>query len=189
MTWKHSVDHTTAHVQVSFASMSVHLGTHVDAPLHFIKGGKTTAQIDLEKYCGQAICIDVPDVSADKELDFSESLEKNKDLIRPGDIIVFHTGWEDKVGTEEYFKYPMIHLGTGELLSKLGAKGIGMDMPSLDLGGGENHREILGRDLSVIESLINLKPLIGRRFYISAVPLKFEDGDGSPVRAYAVTDD
>ena len=38
------------------------------------------------------------------------------------------------------------------------------------------------------ESLVNLGPLIGRRFYFSAVSLKFADGDGNPVRAYAVTD-
>jgi len=188
MTWEHTANHTFAPVQVSYVSMSSHMGTHVDAPLHFIKDGKTTAQIDLAKYCGQAVCFDVPDVSADKILDFSDVLEKNRSMIKPGDIIVFHTGWEDKVGTKEYFDYPDFHPGTGELLQKLGANGIAFDLPSPDHGGAI-HVDILGRDLSIIESLINLKPLIGKRFYLSAVPLKFEDGDGSPVRAYAVTDD
>jgi len=188
MVWKHTANHSFAPVQVSYVSMSSHMGTHVDAPLHFLKDGKTTAEVDLAKYCGQAVCLDVPDVSADTVLDFSGVLEENRALIRPGDIIIFHTGWEDKVGTEEYFEYPDFHPDTGRLLSELGANGVGFDLPSLD-HGGPIHRDILGRDLGIIESLINLKPLIGKRFYFSAVPLKFEDGDGSPVRAYAVTGD
>ena len=185
--WKHTADHTFAPVQVSYVSMSSHMGTHVDTPLHFIKDGKTTAQIDLAAYCGQAVCIEVPDVSADKTLDLADVLERNKSLIKPGDIIILYTGWEDKVGTVEYFDYPDFDPGTGALLESYGARGFGMDLPSIDHGGAI-HVDILGRELSIIESLINLKPLVGKRFYFSAVPLKFEDGDGSPVRAYAVTD-
>jgi len=187
MTWKHLVDHTSFPVQVSLFSMVTHLGTHVDAPLHFIKDGKTTADIDLSLYCGQAVCFDVTKVSAESILDISKTLEENKKLIKPGDILILHTGWEDKVGTSEYFEYPDFALTTGELLERFGIRGIGFDLPSID-HTGEIHRDILGRNMSIIESLINLKPLIGKRFYFSAVPLKFSDGDGSPVRAYAVTD-
>ncbi|MCL2200968.1 MAG: cyclase family protein [Oscillospiraceae bacterium] len=187
MKWESIANHAQHNVQVSYPQFSSHLGTHVDVPLHFIEGGKSTAEIDLSKYCGQAVCLDVPNVRADVVLDFSELFESSKALIRPGDIIIFHTGWEDKAGTTEYFEYPEFHPNTGELLTKLGANGIGMDLPSIDYGGSI-HRDLLGRGLSIIESLINLKPLIGKRFYFSAVPLKFEKGDGSPVRAYAITD-
>jgi len=188
MVWKHSEHHSTGPVQVAYFSMSSHFGTHVDAPLHFIKGGKTTAEIDLAKFCGQAVCIDVPNVSADKILDFTEVLEKNRPLIKPGDIVIFHTGWEDMAGIKEYFNYPDVHPNTGKLLTEFGINGIGVDLPSLDHGGAI-HVDMLSRDIGIIESLINLKPLIGRRFFFSAVPLKFEDGDGSPVRAFAITDD
>jgi len=185
--WEYTATHTEHQVQVSYVSMSSHIGTHVDAPLHFVNGGKSTAQIDLSKYCGQAVCFDVPNVRADEILDFSKVMVANKALIKSGDIIIFHTGWEDMVGTPKYFEYPEFHSGTGELLTKFGINGIGFDLPSID-HGGPIHRDILGRDIGIIESLINLKPLIGKRFYFSAVPLKFENGDGSPVRAYAVTD-
>ena len=188
MTWKHLVDHTDFPVQVTLFSMVTHLGTHVDVPLHFLKGGKTTAQIDLSRYCGPAVCLHVPNVSADSVLDISDILRDNRALIKPGDIIILHTGWEDKAGTQEYFEYPDFDIGTGRALEDVGARGFGSDLPSVD-HDGTIHRDILGRDLSIIESLINLKPLIGRRFYFSAVPLKFADGDGSPVRAYAETDD
>ena len=188
MTRKPLADHENNQVQVTYVSMSSHLGTHIDVPLHFIKGGKTTAQIDLSRYCGQAVCLNVPNVSADKILDISDVLQENKALIKPGDIVILYTGWEDKVGTEVYFEYPDFDIGTGQALEDLGVRGLGMDLPSID-HDGSIHRDILGRDIGLIESLINLKPLVGRRFYFSAVPLKFADGDGSPVRAYAVTDD
>jgi kynurenine formamidase len=185
MTRKHLASHESHPVQVSYISMSSHLGTHVDVPLHFIKNGKTTEQIDLAAYCGQAVCLDVPGVRADKVLDISDVLEQNKALIKPGDIIILHTGWDKLVGTREYFDYPDFDIGTGELLQRFGARGFGLDLPSLD-HDGQVHRDILGREIGIIESLINLKPLIGKRFFFSAVPLKFEDGDGSPVRAYAI---
>ncbi|MCL2226586.1 MAG: cyclase family protein [Oscillospiraceae bacterium] len=185
--WSPLATHLENQVQVNYVSMSTHLGTHADTPLHFIDGGKSTAEIDLKKYSGPAVCLDVPGVKAGELLDFSDTLKENKELIRAGDIVIFHTGWEDKVGTTEYFEYPEFALNTGFLLGLFSINGIGMDLPSLDFGG-PIHRDILGRDIGIVESLINLKPLIGKRFYFSAVPLKFENGDGSPVRAYAVTD-
>lgn len=188
MTWKHLADHTTDMLQVSLISMVTHLGTHVDTPLHFIKDGKTTAEIDLSRYCGEAVCLDVPDVRCDCKLDVRDVLIQNRELIKPGDIIILHTGWEDKTGTPEYFVFPDFDPSIGEALESFGAHGIGLDRPSLDRAG-EAHREVLRRDISITESLVNLKPLIGKRFYFSAVPLKFADGDGSPVRAYAVTKD
>lgn len=188
MTWKHLVDHTIYKAQVSLFSMVTHLGTHVDAPLHFVKDGKTTAEIDLAHYCGQAVCIDVPHVPMHQLFDISGTLKENSGLIKPGDIIILHTGWEDKVGTDAYFAFPDFDPGIGALLESYGAHGIGFDLPSIDRCG-DAHQSVLLRDMSIIESLVNLKPLIGKRFYFSAVPLKFGDGDGSPVRAYAITED
>jgi arylformamidase len=188
MTWKHLVDHAVYKCQVSLFSMVTHLGTHVDVPLHFVKDGKTTAEIALDRYCGQAVCLDVPYVPTDRLLDVSDVLTANSDLIKSGDIVILHTGWEDKVGTPEYFDFPDFDPSIGEVLESFGAHGIGFDLPSIDRKG-EAHQSVLLRDMSIIESLVNLKPLIGRRFYFSAVPLKCRDGDGSPVRAYAVTED
>jgi kynurenine formamidase len=186
MTWKHPVDHTNCTVQSSLFSMVTHLGTHVDVPLQYLKDGKTTAEVDLALYCGQAVCVDIPGVRADTVLDISGVLEANKALVASGDIIILHTGWDKLVGTPEYFSYPDFDPGTGDALQRFGARGIGFDLPSID-HQGEVHRDVLGRGMSIIESLVGLKPLIGKRFYFSAVPLKFVDGDGSPVRAYAVS--
>ena len=189
MTWKHLVDHNVYKCQVSLFSMVTHFGTHVDAPLHYCKGGKTTAEIDLSAYAGPAVCLDMtPYMDEGDELDITKVMENNKELVKTGDILVLYTGYEELVGKPEYFDYKDYSGNTGEILEQYGCKGIAFDMSSIDRSGLA-HQSVLSRGMSIIESLINLKPLIGKRFYLSAVPLKFADGDGSPVRAYAITED
>jgi len=188
MVWTHRADHSFAPCQVSLAVMVTHLGTHIDAPLHFIPGGKTTAQIDLSRYCGKACCIAATDFPHQGEYDIAADLEKNAGLIEKGDILIVYTGYEKLVGTPEYFEFTEFAENTGALLESYGIVGIGFDSPTI-AQTKPTHQEVLGRDIGIIESLVNLEPLIGKRFWFSAVPLKFEDGDGSPVRAYAVTED
>lgn len=189
MTWEHLLDHSNAEVQVSLVSMITHLGTHADVPLHYIPGGESTAQVPLGAYCGPAVCLDMLGAGEDGQIiDITRVLEANAHLIRPGDIILLSTGWEHKVGTPAYFASPDFAADTGTVLARYQAAGLGVDLSTLDRPG-VCHRGILGRGMGVIESLVNLRPLIGKRFFFSAVPLKFGDGDGSPVRAYAILDE
>jgi kynurenine formamidase len=188
MVWAHRADHAFALCQASIVLMPSHMGTHVDAPRHFVPDGKTTAEIDLSRYAGEAVCIAIPDFPHSGEYDLTDELAKYKDFVKSGDIIILSTGYEKLVGSEEYFDFPDFAENTGALLESYGIRAIGLDTPTL---GQQNrvHQEVLGREIAVYESLINLEPLIGKRFFISAMPLKFEDGDGSPVRAYAIIND
>jgi kynurenine formamidase len=189
MIWTHRVDHNSFICQASLAVIPSHLGTHVDAPRHYVKGGKTTAEVDLSRFCGKAVCVAADDFPREGEYDINPLLERNKTLIETGDILIVFTGYEKLVGTPEYFKFPNFADNTGAALESRGIRGIGFDSPSISLGNNNAHQEVLGREISIIESLINLAPLVGRRFFFSALPLKFEDGDGSPVRAVAITED
>ncbi len=188
MTWQHLVDHNIYKCQVCQFSMVTHFGTHVDAPLHYCKGGKTTAEIDMSAYVGPAVCLEMTDLGDGAEIDISEVMAKNAELIKPGDIIILYTGYEDLVGKPGYFDFKDYAENTGAILEQYGCKGIGFDMPSIDRSGLA-HQAVLSRGMSIIESLVNLKGLVGKRFFFSAAPLKFTDGDGSPVRAYAITED
>ena len=38
---------------------TVHVGTHCDAPAHFVKGAKTMGEIPLEEFVGYAVVLDV----------------------------------------------------------------------------------------------------------------------------------
>lgn len=50
------------------------------------------------------------------------------------------------------------------------------------------HRIVLGAGLVIVENLTNLEGLIGRAFRFAALPLKYENADGAPVRAVAFVD-
>jgi kynurenine formamidase len=189
MIWMHRVDHNSFICQSSLVVMMLHFGTHIDAPLHYVKNGKTTAEVDLSRFCGKAVCVDAYDFPREGEYDIGPLLERKQPLIVDGDILIVRTGYEKLVGTREYFEFPNFAESTGKTLEARGIRGIGFDTPSISFGNNKAHQEVLGRDIAVIESLINLEPLVAKRFFFIALPLKFEDGDGSPVRAVAVTED
>lgn len=68
---------------------------------------------------------------------------------------------------------------------------LGVDLPTVESVGEPfaMHRALLSKDIIPVEGLVNLVELIDRRFLFSAAPLVLENGDGSPVRAYAIVED
>ena len=51
------------------------------------------------------------------------------------------------------------------------------------------HKILLGAGFVNTENLCNLAPLAGKTFPYAALPLRFKDADGSPVRAVAMLED
>jgi len=177
-----TASHDTGGFQVTELKLGTHLGTHVDAPLHSLPGGRSVAGVELNRFFGPAVCLAVSAERGGGAVSLAEVLLRAGDLIRKGDILVISTGWEERAGSEDFFRCPPLADDTGALLDRYGLVGIGVDMPSV----GDIHADILGRGMSLIENLVNLKPLVGRRFLLSALPLRIPKGDGSPVRACAM---
>ncbi|MHB1484361.1 MAG: cyclase family protein [Saccharofermentanales bacterium] len=162
-----------------------HTGTHVDLPLHCIKDGANTATMPLDRFFGEAVFFDVP-YDIDKRVVF-DGIDTGK--VGKGDIVIIRTGWEDRSGLSEFFEdYPYFGIETAKKLIALGVKAVGTDIPSVDRFGssGEIHKMLLSEGIVIIEGLINLSQLVGKICFFSAVPLKIVQGDGSPVRAYAI---
>jgi arylformamidase len=51
-----------ANANVSRLAMSVHSGTHVDAPYHFLQGGKPVDQLNLNLLAGRAYVLALPGI-------------------------------------------------------------------------------------------------------------------------------
>jgi kynurenine formamidase len=134
-----------------------------------------------------ARCYEAPGYGHDGTYDITDIVEEHADELKDVDFIVLRTGFEELVGQEDYFEFADFAINTGDVLKAHGLRGIGFDAPSLGKSGPE-HKALLSQDLAIFESLVNLKDLVGKKFFLSCAPLKFEDGDGSPVRAYAITD-
>jgi len=168
---------------LSIMSFGSHTGTHVDLPLHCIKGGKDTASMPLDSFFGQAVMFEAHDTL--KPVEISEEDIKR---IKKGDIVMIYTGWGSKLGSDEYFEnIHGISMELAEKLIKKGIKAIGTDMPSVDKDGeGIVHRLLLSHDIVVFECLVKLNEIGSERFEFFGLPLKIKEGDGCPVRAIAI---
>ena len=80
-----------------YISLATHVGTHIDAPLHMIAGGKTLDQFEVNRFVGRGRYIKV---EGDK---FSLEAVRQAD-IQAGDIVLFHTGWSSKYHETAYFE-------------------------------------------------------------------------------------
>ena len=175
-------------------NIGTHTGTHIDAPAHFIKDGKTIDTIDLKNCMGKAVVVHLPDLKPYYEI-IPEDFNSLEEQIKNADIVLFNTGWIYKIGTEEFYKHPYISKSVALYLKKLGIKAVGVDMLNVDKTciEGEQYTEnstaahnvFLSNDILIIENLTNLEKLNTTGCDVLFLPLKIKNGDGSPTRAVA----
>ena len=79
-------------VNAQYIQTSNHMGTHLDAPRHFVTGGKTIDQIPLEWLCGPGVVVDLRDEMDELAAYTPEMIEKRVE-VREGDLLILHTGW------------------------------------------------------------------------------------------------
>ncbi len=79
-------------VNAQYIQTSNHMGTHLDAPRHFVTNGKTIDQIPLEWLYGPGVIVDLSDVLDELDVFTPEMIEERVE-VRDGDILFIHTGW------------------------------------------------------------------------------------------------
>lgn len=186
-----------------------HGGTHLDAPIHFSKNGKTVDQIPLEQLVGKAIVIDAskdtlknPDyqVSVHDFTNWESSFGKIPDKV----IVLINTGfgkyWPDRLkylGTSKTGKdalhdlhFPGIHPEAAKwLVENRKIKAIGLDTQSIDYGQSEffeTHRILCTNNIPFFENVANLDKISVNEFIIIALPMKIKGGSGAPLRLIAL---
>lgn len=159
----------------------MHVGTHMDAPLHMIAGGKTINEITPDKFIGKGALIDV------RGKDRIDSAVLKNVQIDEGSIVLLYTGFGSKFRTEDYFKdNPYLTEGFANKMVEFKVKMVGMDMlgPDYDKPWA-THKILLGNEILILENLTNLNQLIDiKDFEVIALPGKFKS-DGAPVRVIA----
>jgi kynurenine formamidase len=125
-------------VNAQYIQTSNHMGTHLDAPRHFMTAGKTIDQIPLEWVYGPGVIVDLSDLMDELEVITVAMIEERAE-VRQGDILFLHTGWHrhaqfgDQPDEEKYIhRHPGPHF---EIVDWLIAKQIhlwGVDMVSTD---------------------------------------------------------
>jgi kynurenine formamidase len=160
---------------MSRAEMCLHTGTHADAPLHFIGNGAAIDALASEHFAGRAYVAAVkPENGIIRTADIKEALT-HLDGER---ILVLYTGHES------FDRIPVFENEIGELLASGGIITLASDLPSVE-PTAVMHRDLLSREIVIIEALTGLGSLPADRIFLSAAPLKIKDGDGAPLRALA----
>ncbi|MBU1564737.1 MAG: cyclase family protein [Proteobacteria bacterium] len=168
-------------------TMYSHTGTHIDAPAHLIKNAQTLDMLAIEHFYGTGLRLNFENDSS-KTIDIS-SLEPHWKEIEKTDFLLIHTGWSKYWGDDKYFSdYPVLSTEAARWLSKFKLKGLGLDTISADDSESDDypvHKILLHKEIIIVENLTKLLHLPGSAFNFSCFPIKFEDADGSPVRAVA----
>ncbi len=158
---------------------SMHVGTHMDGPMHMIKEGRKLCELPLDRFVGRGQLIDA---RGRKSLDMDLLVGKN---LQAGDIVLFWTAWEEQFGTEDYYgAFPVLTEALAEKLVDLQVKIIGLDSPSPDREPYTVHRVLLQKEILILENLVNLSALDGKDFELTALPAKW-DADSAPARVIA----
>ena len=172
--------------QETLLSMFTHTGTHMDAPSHLLRDGRSLDEMPMSQFSGRATALDVSGVGP---VITAEFLRSRHDDIYCADYVLFCTGWESRWGTEAYLEdtYPVPDEEAAHYLASCGVKGVGTDALSVDRLSGPPvvHTILMKADAVILENLC-LEKVRGRKdFLFFALPMKFENADGAPIRAFA----
>lgn len=177
---------------VMYYELLTHVGTHIDAPLHFVEGGRTIDDLPLETFTGPGVCLDISQDEA-REIPLKE-IKAAAGEVREDDIVLLYTGWDEKYGGPDYDPHPWFGREVAEWFRDRGVKMIATDTITPDLPGPIRpdgyeefpvHRTLLGEDILIAEHLRDLEPLTGKRIEVFAFPLRIRDGDGAQARFVA----
>jgi kynurenine formamidase len=171
-------------------TMFSHTGTHMDSPAHLFPQRTTLDSFKAEQFVGKAIVINCSDLQAGQRISM-KYIEAVKEKADKAEFILFYTGWDKYWGTNTYFgDYPYITEEVAEYLISSRKKGVGIDVIGIDPILDENltiHKKLLVEtDIVIIENLTELSKVGNDLFTFCALPIKFENSDGAPIRAIAI---
>ena len=174
--------------------ISEHTGTHTDAIIEYDPDGAHIDEMPLEYFYGDAICIDVsetrhPDWFTAEVLE--RALASSGQEIRRGDIVCLYTGTGERLWPDpEYVKtYPGLSRDGALWLAEQGVVNIAIDQVAIDHSddlGYSGHMVCAEYSIVNTENLANLDQLVGKRFMFLGLPILFDKGTGSPIRAVAI---
>lgn len=170
--------------------METHIGTHVEAPRHFVnarhgRNGKDITQLPLESFFGEAVLVDAAGFPAGHAISVKDVAGRG---VRAGDIVFFGNG--QHAGQDR----PWITREAAQWLARTRIRMSGIDdsvFPeepkylSKDLAGYHTHDALLSNDIPFIEGLTNLSAVSRGRFFFFGLVVAIAGLEAFPIRAVA----
>jgi arylformamidase len=164
-------------INLSSIATTTHLGAHVDAERHYVRGGRDVTEWPLERFVGPCEVVHVP-VEKGQRVDPSHL----PDTSSPRILIRTDT-YPD--GTHFHDDFAGLHPDTVDVLADRGVELVGIDTPSVDRftdSALPAHQRFAARGMTILEGL-RLAEVAAGSYELIALPLRITGSDGSPVRA------
>ncbi len=169
-----------ASVNVSAITLSPHVGTHADAPLHVRDGAAASDALPLDAFVGEALVVDVSDCAGPIDRSGLETRGwrpgTRRLLLRTGQTVAagpFPAAW------------PALSPACAASLAADGLQLLGVDCPSVDARDSQSlevHHALFDGGACVLENL-DLRAVTPGRYELVAPPIKVMGLDAAPVRA------
>ena len=183
--------------------MGENVGTHVDAPSHFVEGARGIDALAPEELVVPVVVIDVskkvqddPDyaISGNDIVDWEDAFGP----VPVGGVVLAYTGWGSKYPNPKAYlnqddqgvmHFPGFGADAAAMLVERDVAGIGIDTLSLDPGNStefSTHRQMLKAGKYMIENVANIErmPTTGAIIIVGVVPIA--DGTQAPTRVQAL---
>jgi arylformamidase len=164
-------------------SLGAHSGTHIDAPMHFVRDGASIDRVPLEPLIGPARVIDIPD-----SVQSIDAAELNRHKWRDAERVIFRTrssarGWMRSATFHRDFAY--VAPDAAQLMADAGVQLVGIDYISAEKFGASaplTHRILLGKGIPIVEGL-SLEKVAAGDYDLIVLPMKVAGHEGAPARA------
>ncbi len=171
-------NHQKSDVYQTQITINLHTGTHIDAPLHMIKGGKDSEIIDNQ------IC-------SCRVLDLTDVKEKitDKDLkdhaIKENEFLLFKT--QNSFGRRGSSEFIYLTEEGAKYLIDKNIRGVGIDALGIERAqsGHPTHKILLEKEITLVEGL-DLKNVNSAEYTLILLPLKINGVEAVPAKAVLV---
>lgn len=193
------LDYSECEEQVKFRlteiKMDTGIGTHLDAPSHFILNGMTVDQLPLDQLIAPCVVIDVSKLAHERYSVSIQDIQRFEEVygkITKGQFVMIRTGWEKYWNEPEKYRnnhlFPSVSKEAALYLLEKDIAGLGIDTLSPDRpeDGYPVHQALLGAAKYIVENAANLDkiPIIGS--HILALPIKIKNASEAPIRLIAL---
>jgi arylformamidase len=168
--------------QVTQISTNVHMGTHIDAPIHFVEGGKDIASLSLDVLMGTVFVVEL----LNKDKISVESLEEanipsniTRLLIKTNNSAL----WENLNHTF-ISDYVALTPDAAQWIVEQGIQLVGIDYLSIERfkeNDNRTHKILLEKEVIVVEGL-DLSKIESGYYQLVCLPIKLVGSDGAPAR-------
>lgn len=168
---------------LSKLDLGAHSGTHIDAPMHFVRNGASIDQVALDALVGPARVIQIAD-----SVQRIDATELGRHDWRGAERVLFRTrsslrGWMDSTNFHRDFAY--IAADAAQLMADAGITLVGIDYISAEQFAAPEplaHRALLGKGIPIVEGLY-LRDVPAGDYDLIVLPLKIAGHEGAPARA------